>query len=56
MKSKAIFDSIYEHFPKMLNEYVDHPKLKERTLKEYIRAPTVDNLAFQGAMMLPPIQ
>ena len=56
MNSKIIFDYIYEYFPQMLNKYVDHPKLKDKKIAEYIRAPTVENLALKGAMMLSSIK
>lgn len=56
MNSKVIFDYVYEYFPQMINKYVDHPKLKEKNIRDYIRSPTVENLALKGAMMLKPIE
>jgi fructokinase len=55
MNRKIIFQHIYRAFPLLLNEYVDHPKLKIDQLSHYIREPKLSNVGLIGAMMLKPI-
>lgn len=55
MQRKVIFQHIYRAFPLLLNEYVDHPRLKIDQLSKYIREPRLNNVGLIGAMMLKPI-